>query len=99
MNSADSILNSQITELELCIVFLWLCLFCTTIEREAEIPAGAARRAVRECEGKNHREREVVAAAPVSPLPKVLPLRAPTFLILSSLAPPHSARIQDRFPI
>ncbi len=76
----------QITELELCLEFLLLCLFCTAIEREAVSPAGAAR-AVRKCEGKNHRKREVVAAAPVSPLPKVLPLRAPSFLTLSSLCP------------
>ena len=34
----------------------------------------------RECEGKNHREREVLAYARVSPLPKVLPLALPLSL-------------------
>ena len=37
----------------------------------------------RECEGKNHREREVVTplcSVPVSPLPKVLPLALPLSL-------------------
>ena len=37
----------------------------------------------RKCEGKNHREREVVTKlrfAPVSPLPKVLPLAHPLSL-------------------